>query len=89
MLYSADMSENSGDITLNDEMVTKRLDHLDEGIHELQQQLDRIEGHLTTIAADVEAARPLLERWQHSKIRKLADGIGKGQMPWQGGPAGG
>jgi len=84
MLYSADMSENSGDITPNDEMVTKRLDHLDEGIHELQQQLDRIEGHLTTIAADVEAARPLLERWQHSKIRQLADGIGKGKMPWTG-----
>ena len=68
------------------EEITRRLDHLDGSVHELMQAAERIEKHLTAIAADVEAARPLLEKWQHSKIRKLAEGIGKENVPWQAGP---
>jgi len=72
-----------GEIITPHEEITRRLDHLDGSVHELMQAAERIEKHLTAIAADVEAARPLLEKWQHSKIRKLAEGIGKGQVPWQ------
>jgi hypothetical protein len=82
----ADITENSDSDTVSlREWIAKHSDHLDAGIHELQQQLDALNATVAvmaakveTIHADVEAARPMVERWQHSMIGKLA----KGSMPW-------
>ena len=79
---------NSGPDTVSlREWIAKHSDHLDEGIHELAATTARMENMLASLAlkvdemhAELEAARPLIERWQHSKIRKLA----AGQMPWTG-----
>jgi len=67
------------------EWIAKHSDHLDEGIHELRQAFAHFEetmqvmrAQLAEVHAELEAAKPLLEKWQHSKIRKLATG----QMPW-------
>lgn len=91
--YSLGMAENDPDITENSdpyahslrEWIAKHADHLDAGIHELQQQLDALNvtvavmaARIETIHADVEAARPMVERWQHSMLGKIA----KGAMPW-------
>jgi hypothetical protein len=91
--YSADVIKTPLDITENSdvdtvslrEWIAKHSDHLDAGIHELQQQITAltatVEGmaaKVDTIHADVEAARPMVERWRHSMIGKLA----KGAMPW-------
>jgi hypothetical protein len=64
-------ANHDGETLSHDERVLKQLDHIDTMVHELQQAV-------ATILADVEAARPMLEKWQHSAIRKLATG----QMPW-------
>lgn len=80
----ADITENSVGDTLGydslslREWIAKHADHLDTGIHELQQALARVEQQVAEIHAELETARPLIERWQHSRIRKLA----AGQMPW-------
>ena len=71
--------------TISDDMFAARLDHIDANVHELMQASERIEKHLEALAADVAAARPLLEKWQHSRIRKLAGSIGSGNAPWQQG----
>lgn len=78
------MAETGGDITGNDDAISLRdfirghLDHLDTGIHDLQDRIGRIEKHLEAMQTDLDAARPLLERWQKSGIAKLA----AGRMPW-------
>jgi hypothetical protein len=54
------------------EDITKRLDHADELRHETARQVAEIH-------AQLEEAQPLIEKWQHSKIRRLA----AGQLPWQ------
>ena len=75
----AGITENSDDDTVSlRDFIRGHCDHLDNGIHELQQTAARLEKMLTEIHAELESARPLLEKWQHSKIRKLATG----QMPW-------
>jgi hypothetical protein len=80
----AETLDNADEATLRQWLASEhtrlalRIDHVDQGVHELAQQCDRIEKHLEAIAADVAAARPLLERFQHSAIARLA----KGQMPW-------
>lgn len=86
------VGETPADITLNDDAISlrdwiaKHSDHLDAGIHELKQELAQllpmiaaIGNQVAEIHAELEAARPMIEKWQHSKIRKLA----AGQMPWQ------
>lgn len=86
-----DVAENEAGITLNDdavslrEWIAKHSDHLDAGIHELRQILTEQHDLIVTLVKQVgemheelEAARPLIEKWQHSRIRKLA----QGQMPW-------
>lgn len=82
---TADITGNDGDISLR-EWIAKHSDHLDEGIHQLQQELQVLVASVETISqqvaeihAELEAARPMIEKWQHSKIVKLAHG----QMPWQ------
>jgi uncharacterized coiled-coil protein SlyX len=69
------------------EWIAKHSDHLDEGIHELQRQITALTGtvevmraQLAEVHGELEAAKPMIEKWQHSKIRKLA----AGQMPWTG-----
>lgn len=72
-------TENSGPDTISlREWIAKHADHLDAGIHEIRQMLTGIEKQVAEIHGELEAAKPLIERWQHSKIRKLA----AGQMPW-------
>src|SRR5215469_164595 len=83
---SPEFTGNSEDITLSlvadlvstalvklDEM-SKQLDHADELRHETARQVSEIH-------AELEQARPMIEAWQHSKIRRLA----QGQLPWQNG----
>jgi len=65
------------------EWIAKHSDHLDVGIHELQQQLAEVGRQVAEMHAELEAARPLLEKWQRSKIVKLASG----GLPW--GPSAG
>ena len=67
------------------EWIAKHSDHLDQGIHELQQSVDALTAtvaemrtHVAEMHTELEAAKPMIEKWQHSKIRKLATG----QMPW-------
>lgn len=81
----ADITVNDDDISLR-EWIAKHSDHLDEGIHQLQQELtvlvasvEVISQQVAEIHQELEAARPMIEKWQHSKIMKLASG----QMPWQ------
>jgi phage shock protein A len=69
------------------EWIAKHSDHLDQGIHEVQQQLTAVaaelsvmRGQLAEVHAELEAAKPMIEKWQHSKIRKLV--TGGGQPPW-------
>lgn len=91
--YSLGMDETAPDITENSnvdtmslrEWIAKHSDHLDQGIHEVQQQLTAVaaelsvmRGQLAEVHAELEAAKPMIERWQHSKIVKLAGGT----MPW-------
>jgi hypothetical protein len=84
----AGITENSDlDAVSLREWIAKHSDHLDQGIHELQQQLtvltatvEVMSRQLAEVHAELEAAKPMIERWQHSKIRKLATG----QMPWAG-----
>ncbi len=59
-------------------LVTSQLAGLGLRLDELQQQLERVEKMTGEIHGELEAAKPMIERWQHSKIRKLA----AGQMPW-------
>lgn len=81
------MAETDAGITLNDDSDTVSLrefirghsDHLDNGIHALQQTVERLEGMVKEMHAELDAARPLIEKWQHSTIARLA----RGQMPWQ------
>lgn len=88
------MGETTEDITVNDEPVSlsheelveedlngiiKRIEHLDSVAHDLQQAVDRIEKMVTEVHGEMQAAKPLIERWQHSAIRRLASG----QFPWQ------
>lgn len=81
------VAETTEDITLNSdpdtvslrEWIANHVGHVDNGVHELRQVADRLEKMLTEIHAELETARPLLEKWQHSKIRRLA----AGEFPWQ------
>lgn len=86
------MGETQAGITVNDddislrEWIAKHSDHLDEGIHDIAWRLERMEADMGKMATQIaemhqelEAARPMIERWQHSKIRNLLGG----QMPWQ------
>jgi hypothetical protein len=52
--------------------LAKRLDHADTMRHIVARQVAEIHTELETV-------KPMIERWQHSRIRKLA----AGQMPWQ------
>lgn len=75
----------------------KRLDHADEFTHGIARglatsaQADKVtaEGlrdmavQVAEIHAEVQAAKPLLERWQHGKIRGLAATLAEGRLPWQ------
>lgn len=78
------MAETGGDITGNDDAISLRdfiqghLDHLDTGIHDLQDRIGRIEKHLTAIQTDLDAARPLLDKWKNSGIARLVGG----KAPW-------
>lgn len=82
----ADITENSGPETVGiygellspEDMIVRQLAHQDENIHDLQQAIARLEKMVTEIHAEMEAARPLVEKWQHSKIRRLA----AGEFPW-------
>ncbi len=82
----AGITENSDlDAVSLREWIAKHSDHLDQGIHELRQELARLahvvnimREQLAEVHAELETARPMIEKWQHSKIRKLATG----QMPW-------
>lgn len=82
----AGITENSDlDAVSLREWIAKHSDHLDQGIHELRQELatlahvvDIMREQLAEVHAELEAAKPMIEKWQHSKIRKLATG----QMPW-------
>jgi len=58
----------------------KRMDHYDEVHHDIAQYLTEFDvgPKVTDIHAEVQAAKPLIERWQHSALRKLASG----HMPW-------
>ena len=91
--YCLGMAETSPAITGNSdvdavslrEWIAKHSDHLDQGIHELQQMVTGLAGtvevmraQLAEVHAELEAAKPMIEKWQHSKIRRLANG----QMPW-------
>lgn len=91
--YSADVIKTPLDITENSdvdavslrEWIAKHSDHLDEGIHELRQQLLALRGtvevmraQVAEVHAELEAAKPMIEKWRHSKIVKLAQGT----MPW-------
>lgn len=79
------MAETGAGITGNDDSISLRdfiqghLDHLDTGVHELLARADRIEKHLEAMQTDLDAARPLLERFQKSGIAKLVGG----HMPWE------
>jgi hypothetical protein len=84
-----DIAQNSGPdtgsplaseeyIRVNFDGMLLRIDHLDTGLHELQQQAARIEKHLEAITAELDQAAPLIDAWKRSKLRKLA----AGQMPW-------
>jgi phage shock protein A len=81
-----DITENSDVDTVSlREWIAKHSDHLDEGIHELQQQIAALNATVAvmaakveTIHADVEAARPMVEKWQRSAIGRIAGGT----MPW-------
>ena len=82
----AGITENSDDISLR-EWIAKHSNHIDQGIHEIRQllqdtadEVSAIHAQVSEIHSELETARPLLEKWQHSKIRKLATG----QMPWGG-----
>ena len=92
------MAETHEDITLNDdsvslrEWIAKHADHLDTGIHDLQQDVrvlltvvEVLSQQVAEIHAELEAARPLIEKWTHSKLVKLA----AGQFPWAQNAAGG
>lgn len=61
----------------------KQLDHIDGNCHDIQRQLAGVERQVGEMHAELEAARPLLEKWQRSKIVKLASG----GLPW--GPSAG
>jgi len=56
----------------------KYITHADAGIHENAQRLGLMAGHIDGIVAELDAAKPLIEKAQRSMIRKLA----AGQMPW-------
>lgn len=82
-----DVGETDADITVNDgpdtlslrEWIAGHTGHLDAGIHDLQQTAARLEKMITAIHEELETARPLIEKWQHSAIRRLV----AGQFPWQ------
>jgi hypothetical protein len=61
-----------GEILVKLDGMEKRLDHADELAHDMSRKIDAMHEEL-------EAARPLIERWQHSKIRGLLNG----RQPWQ------
>lgn len=78
------MAETGGDITGNDDAISLRdflrghFDHLDTQLHEVAQRAERIEKHLETIVADLDGARPLLDKWKRSGIARLVGG----KAPW-------
>lgn len=80
------MAETGGDITGNEDSISLRdfiqghLDHLDTNLHELLARADRIEKHLEAITTDLDAARPLLDKWKRSGIARL---VGGSRQPWQ------
>lgn len=87
------VAETGEDITLNSDSETVSLrdwiaghvGHVDEGVHELRQAVARLEKMVTEMHAELETARPLLEKWTHSKLVKLA----AGQFPWAQNATGG
>ena len=82
------MAETHPDITVNDgddtlslrEFIRNHSDHLDAGIHDLQQTAARLEKMITEVHGELEAARPLIERWRRSALGRIA----QGSMPWVG-----
>lgn len=86
----AAITENPGLGTVSErELIVdlrNQLDHVDAVAHEIQQTAGRLEAtvevmraQLAEVHAELEAARPMIERAMHSRIVKLASGAG---MPW-------